>query len=99
MNYTAAERETSIVWDDETKIAHIYTSQYPTINKLDKLCAAYPDTHKRVWTESDGERVTAAKYEVYKGFIRFAKPRSEAQKESARRAAEMMLAAKNIVGK
>ena len=41
-----AEMETTIVWDDEEKVAHIYTAIPTTIRKLDKLCAAHADQYK-----------------------------------------------------
>ena len=88
MNYSKAEQETSIVWDEDEKVAHIYTASAVTMRKLDKLCAAHPIEYKRTWTEKTGERIMAAKYTVPSKFIRFGKPASEAKREAARKAAK-----------
>lgn len=88
MSYSRAEQETSIVWDEEEKVAHIYTASPVTMRKLDKLCAAYPDEYKCLLVEKAGERITAAKYTVPSKRIRFGKPASEAKREAARNAAK-----------
>lgn len=88
MNYSRAEQETSIVWDEEEKVAHIYTASPVTMRKLDKLCSAHPEEYKRVWVEQTGERITAAKYTAHSKLIRFRKPTSEAVREAARKAAK-----------
>ena len=88
MNYSRAEQETSIVWDEEEKVAHIYTASPVTMRKLDKLCASYPDEYKCLWVEKAGERITAAKYAAPSKRIRFGKPASEAKREAARNAAK-----------
>ena len=87
MTYTRAEMETSIIWDDEEKIAHIYTASPITMRKLDKLVELHPEEYRRTWVEQDGARITAAKYTVPCKRIRFGKPPSEAQRNSARKAA------------
>ena len=87
MNYSRAEQETGIVWDEDEKAAHIYTSSPVTMRKLDKLCAAYPDEYKRTWAEQSGERVTAAKYTAPSKRIRYGKPASQARQDSAQTAA------------
>lgn len=79
------EQETSIVWDEEEQIAHIYAASPVTMRKLDKLVSEFPDVYKCVWIDKDG---SAKKYEVTKRLIRFGKPASEAMKEKARRMAE-----------
>lgn len=85
MNYSRAEQETSIVWDEELKVARIYTASPISMRKLDKLCEACPDEYKQTWTEMDKKgRVTAAKYEVTAKLIKFAKPASEARRNAAR---------------
>lgn len=85
MNYSRAEQETSIVWDEELKVARIYTASPISMRKLDKLCEACPDEYKQTWTETDKKgRVTAAKYEVTAKLIKFAKPASEARRNAAR---------------
>ena len=88
MNYSKAEQETSVVWDEDEKVAHIYTASTVTMRKLDKLCTAHPSKYKRTWTEKVGERITAAKYTVPSKFIRFGNPASEAKREAARKAAK-----------
>lgn len=87
MNYSRAEQETSIVWDEEEKMAHIYTASPVVMRKLDKLAATTLE-YTRDWTEQSGERVTAAKYTVPARLIRFGKPASEAKREAARKAAK-----------
>ena len=86
MNYTRAEQETSIIWDDEEKVARIYTASPVSIRKLNRLCRSNPDEYKIVWAEMDGDRITAAKYETGCKLIRFGKPRevTEEQREAAR---------------
>ena len=85
MNYSRSEQETSIVWDEEQKVARIYTASPISMRKLDKLCAICPNEYKQTWTETDKHgRVTAAKYEVTAKLIRFAKPASEAKRNAAR---------------
>ena len=91
MNYSRAEQETSIVWDEEQKVAHIYTASPVTMRKLDKLCEQYPGEYVRTWTENAGERITAAKYVAPSKRIRFTKPISEARREQARTAAKYSL--------
>lgn len=87
MSYSKAEQETSIVWDEEQKVARIYTASPATMRKLDKLCEVCPDEYTRTWTETDKkDRVTAAKYEVAAKYVKFGKPASEARKEAGRRA-------------
>ena len=87
MNYSRAEQETSIVWDEEQKIANIYTASPVTMRKLDKLCDEFPAYYRRTWIEDDKEgRITAAKYETTCKLIRFGKPRevTNEQREAAR---------------
>ena len=91
MTYSRAEQETSIVWDEEQKVARIYTASPATMRKLDKLCEVCPDEYTRTWTETDKkDRVTAAKYEVAAKLVKFGKPASEARKEAGRRAVAAM---------
>ena len=88
MTYTRAEQETSIIWDEEEKIAHIYTASPVTMRKLDKLVAQHPEEYSRTWVEQEGARITAAKYTVPCRRIRFGKPASEAKRSAARTAAK-----------
>ena len=92
MAYSRYEQETSIVWDEDGKVARIYTASPISMRKLDRLCEGFPDAFKRVWTEKDAQgNVTAAKYETVCKLIRFGKPASEAMKEKARRMNEKMI--------
>ena len=87
MNYSRAEQETSIVWDEEEKLARIYTASFVTMRKLDKMCEQFPAVYCRTWSETDSDaRQTAAKYEVYKGYVRFGKPRevTDEQREASK---------------
>lgn len=81
IQYKKMEQETSVVWDEEERIAHIYSSSTNTMRKLDKLVGDYPEIYKCVWSDKDG---TAKKYEVAKSYIRFRKPASEAQIRAAK---------------
>ena len=81
--------ETNIVWDDEYKIAEIYTASPITMRKLDKLCQECPEAYERFWTENNSDgRITAAKYSVHSKYIRFGKPATEAKRERGRMLAE-----------
>lgn len=86
MNYSRAEQETSIVWDEEEKVAHIYTASPVTMRKLDKLCEQYAEYRRTAQEIDKPGRQTAAKYEVPARLIRFGKPRevTEEQREAAR---------------
>ena len=86
MTYTRAEQETSIIWDEEEKVAHIYTASPVSMRKLDRLCEGYPGEYQKVWEEKDADgRVTAAKYTVPSMRIKFGKPSSEARVMANRR--------------
>lgn len=96
MNYTKVEQETTIVWDEEQKVARIYTASPITLRKLNKLCEVCQDEYRQTWTETDKNgKVTAAKYEVAAKYVKFAKPASEARKEAGRRAVAAMLKKRN----
>jgi len=87
MNYTKVEQETTIVWDEEQKVARIYTASPIMLRKLNKLCEACPDEYRQTWTETDKSgKVTAAKYEVAAKYVKFAKPvvRTEEQIQAAK---------------
>ena len=94
MAYSRYEQETSIVWDEEQKVARIYSASPVTMRKLDKLVATCPETYKCVWEQDDG---LAKKYEVNKRYIRFGKPASEAMKERGRKIAAMNADRRNEV--
>ena len=86
-HYSKAEQETTIVWDEEERIAKVYTASPVTMRKLDKLCAACPSEYRRTWVEQNGDKVTAARYEVGNcKLVRFCKPvmLTEEQKDAAR---------------
>ena len=82
MQYSKQEQETTITWDEQERIAHIYSSSPITIRKLDKLVVQFPDTYSCVWSEPGD---TAKKYKVQPKYIRFGKPASEARIEASRR--------------
>ena len=85
MGYSRIEQETSIVWDEDEKVARIYTASPVSMRKLDKLCEAYPAEYQRVWEEKDeGGRVTAAKYQTGCKRVKFSKPASEAMRAHGR---------------
>lgn len=84
--YSRYEQESSIVWDEDTKTARIYTASPVTMRKLDRLCAECPETYQRTWAEKTGDSITAAKYEMPARFIRFGKPATAAQIEAGKRA-------------
>ena len=97
MSYTRAEQETTIIWNEDDKLAYIYTASPVTLRKLDKLCADYPTDYQRTWIEDDRDgRITAAKYVVHSRFIRFGKPASRQQIERGRMMAAMMAERKNL---
>ena len=90
MGYSRMEQETSIVWDEEEKVARIYTASPVSMRKLDKLCVDYPAEYVKVWEEKDGEgRVTAARYQTGCKRVKFARPASEARREQGRRIAAL----------
>ena len=85
MGYSRIEQETSIVWDEEEKVARIYTASPVSMRRLDKLCEDYPAEYQRVWVETDAAgRVTAARYQTGCKMVRFKKPASEAMKARGR---------------
>ena len=89
MGYGRTEQETSIVWDEEEKVARIYTASPVSMRKLDRLCNGFPEEYTKVWEEKDGDgRVIAAKYQTLCKRVRFVKPASEAVRENGRRLAE-----------
>lgn len=90
MNYSRAERETTIVYDEEERIAHIYTASQITIRRLDKLCAEHPEVYRRTRTETEDQKITAARYECPSKYIRFGKPASEQKRAQAIRMRERM---------
>ncbi len=80
MHLTREEQETTINYDASSPIATVYTIHPPTIRKLEKLVAAFPDDYKREKIDRWGGH----HYEMPVRLIRFGKPASEAQKEKAR---------------
>ena len=90
MGYSRMEQETSIVWDEEEKVARIYTASPVSMRKLDRLCEAFPREYQKVWEEKDSDgRVTAARYQTGCKRVKFARPASEARREQGRRIAKM----------
>lgn len=90
MAYSRVEQETSIVWDEEEKVARIYTASPVSMRKLDRLCEEHPAEYQRVWVETDADgRVTAARYQTGCKMVRFKRPASEARREQGRRIAAL----------
>lgn len=90
MAYSRMEQETSIVWDEDEKVARIYTTSSVSMRKLDKLCEQYPAEYQKIWEEKDAEgKVTAARYQTGCKRVRFVKPASEARIEQGRRIAAL----------
>lgn len=83
------ETETIIRWDNDQKIASIYTAIPATMHKLDKLCETCPEEYTRTWIDADGR---AARYLVRASLIRFGKPASEATREAGRKKMERLRA-------
>jgi hypothetical protein len=77
MSLTADERETVILFSDESDVATIYTCARPIMTKLDKLCKSNPDTYKMIKEDS-----TSKTYTTKKNLISFRTPKilSEEQK-------------------
>ena len=99
MAYMRMEQETSIVWDEEEKVARIYTCSPVSMRKLDKLCADYPAEYMKVWEEKDADgRVVAARYQTGCKRVKFSRPASEARREQGRRIAELALRARTQRG-
>lgn len=86
MGYSRMEMETTITWDDEEKLARVYTASPITMRKLDKLCSEFPGQFRCVWQESGG---TAKKYEMSCSLVKFKKPASEARIQAARERAKI----------
>lgn len=76
----SSEIETTIRWDREERIAHIWTNDSMTMTKLNKKVAAHPDVYKVERETKDG-----IFYSCPMDKIRFANPASEKQKDAARR--------------
>lgn len=66
------EQETTIRWDAQERIAHIYSANPSVIRKLDKLVEKYPQTYACVWED---DKWVAKKYRVPARWIRFGGPR------------------------
>lgn len=83
---TNYERETIINYNDEEKIAEVYTCNKALMRKLDKFCISHPDTYKLI--KQDDESKT---YEFPKKLVSIRTPRppstrimSDEQKQAAR---------------
>ncbi len=86
MTYSRAEQETSIIWDEEEKVARVYTASPVSMRRLDRLCEEFPNEYTRIWVEqAPNGQVTAAKYTVPSMRIKFGKPSSEARVMANRR--------------
>ena len=72
LSLTAPERETIVLFDDESNECQIYTCSRPIMTKLDRLCKSQPDNYKL--TKQDSQSKT---YLTDKRLISF---RAERQK-------------------
>lgn len=90
MAYMRCEQETTVVWDEEEKVARIWTASPVSMRKLDRLCEEYPGEYVKVDEERDGDgRVVAARYRTGCKRVKFSRPASEARREQGRRIAKM----------
>lgn len=74
-----SEQETTIRWDREERIAHIWTCDPTAIRRLDKLAFNFPDTYHLERADKYGKFYTAPMER-----IRFSKPSSTAVLKSRR---------------
>lgn len=79
----SSEIETTIRWDREERIAHIWTNDSMTMTKLNKKVAAHPDVYKVERETKDG-----VFYSCPANRINFLNPPSEARREIGRKTAE-----------
>ena len=83
----ACEREVTIRFDMEERVAHIYTSEPVYMRRLDKLVETLPEVYKCVKVDELGY---FKKYECPMKFIKFGKPITNrkplSDEEKARRA-------------
>lgn len=79
---TRAEREVTIRFDAEERIAHIYTSDPVYIRRLDNLTEEDPDTYKCVKVDPLGY---FKQYEAPADRIAFRKAPTEARREAGKR--------------
>ena len=80
--YTKIECETIVNFNEDESHADIYTASLIQIRRLDKLCAAHPETY-----QCTGRDEHSATYKCPMRQIRFAKPSqpmSDEQREAAR---------------
>lgn len=82
---TRAEREVTIRFDAEERIAHIYASDPVYIRRLDKLCEEDPKTYRCVKVDPLGY---FKQYEVPADRVAFRKGTTDEHREAARRRME-----------
>lgn len=82
---TRAEREVTIRFDAEERIAHIYASDPVYIRRFDKLCEEDPDTYKCVKVDPLGY---FKQYEAPADRIAFRKGTTDEHREAARKRME-----------
>lgn len=86
----ACEREVTIRFDMEERIAHIYTSEPVYMRRLDKLVETLPEIYKCVKVDELGYY---KKYECPMKFIKFGgKPRVMSDEQKARLAENLKIA-------
>jgi hypothetical protein len=66
------EKETTITFNDEEKIAYVYTCNKSQIKKLDKYCVDYSDQYK-LYRQDEYSKT----YTVSKKYIRIGRPQGK----------------------
>lgn len=72
---TKLEQETIILFNEAEPTAEVYTYNDRLINKLDKLCEAYPDVCKIIDTNQRNLNSKPKTYNLSKKLIRVKNPR------------------------
>jgi len=85
MSISKLEQETIINFNEEENTAMVYTYNKKLKNRLEKYCAEYPDTARRIRDDGTG----GITYEIPKATIRvsFAAPYTEERRQAARQRA------------
>ena len=80
------EMETTIRWDRQERVAHIFTADPFMIRKFDKLCENSPQVWSCVWTD---DKYEAKKYAVPYRYIRFGRYRSKKKDDKGKLASDV----------
>lgn len=78
--------ETTIRWDRQERVAHIFTADHFMIRKFDKLCENSPQVWSCVWTD---DKYEAKKHTVPYRYIRFGKYRSKKKDDKGKLASDV----------